>query len=307
MENKKIFAMPLAGDGLNYVKKLVEKYNDITYEVFGSNGITNSAIDCKRINNDEFEDIVSYLHDNDIKFNYTMNSMQTESYFKNDMYKIIIDFLCDIKVDSITVTEPYFGVYAKENTNLKIIASSLIQVKSEVQINNLLKYKFDRIILSEDCLKTIPLLKYLRRVTPEDVKLEFLIYNWCKRGCVDRRLHYNIHNNDILTKMEIGDIGCTKTLKEFLMASWIRPKDIPRYQEIGIDLFKFSGRHMNTENMLNSINSYLNMKSVPIFYNLYPDDFDDFFDFLFEKGCNERCLDCNMCEYFAKKIYFEEE
>jgi collagenase-like PrtC family protease len=304
---KKIFAMPLAG-GLSYVKKIVEKYKNIIYEFYGDNGNYLSAIYSNKIDDNEFEDIVSYLHDNDIKFNYTMNSLWTPQYLQDDMYKIIIDFLCDIDADAITVTEPYFGMYAKEQKpSLKIIASSLMQVKSEAKISKLLKYKFDRIILSEDCLKTIPLLKYLRRVTPENVKLEILIYNWCKMGCVNRILHHSTNNNDILKKVGLFGADCTKTLKEFLMASWIRPKDIPRYQEIGIDLFKFNGRNFSEDFTFDVINKYLkdylNDTDNIAFYNLSASDFDEFFDFLFEKGCNERCLDCNMCEYFAKKLF----
>jgi collagenase-like PrtC family protease len=306
MEDKKIFAMPLAG-GLNYVKTIVEKYGDITYEVYGNNGEHLSALFSNKIEDDEFRYIINFLHKHNIRFNYTMNSLWTPQYLQEDLYKKIIDYICNVNADAITVTEPYFGIYAKEqNINLEVCASSLMQVKSEIKINKLLKYKFDRIVLSEDCTKAIPLLKYLRRVTPKDVKLEILIYNWCNMGCVNRVLHYSTQDNNILKKVGLAGGDCKKTLKEFLIASWVRPKDILRYFNIGVNLFKFNGRNFAEDYTLDVIDKYLkdycNNTNNMVFYNLSADDFDEFFDFLFDKGCTERCLDCNMCEYFAKKM-----
>ncbi|MDR0676454.1 MAG: hypothetical protein LBF97_05395, partial [Elusimicrobiota bacterium] len=87
--NEKCFCIPLAG-GLNYVKKIVNKFKNKIYEFYGTNGEIISAVNSKNINIDEFYKIIDFLNYNNIKFNFTMNNMNGYVYSENDKYKKIL-------------------------------------------------------------------------------------------------------------------------------------------------------------------------------------------------------------------------
>jgi hypothetical protein len=43
--------------------------------------------------------------------------------------------------------------------------------------------------------------------------------------------------------------------------------------------------------------------NIKQYNSISSEKYDEFFDFLFNEGCKERCLDCKMCDYFVDKIF----
>jgi collagenase-like PrtC family protease len=300
--NEKCFCIPLAGE-MNYVKEIVKKFSNKIYEFYGSNGEIISAVKCRKLSKKQLTDIIKFLNDNNIKFNFTLNSIVSEYYLDNREY--ILDFLQNIKTEYVTIAEPLFGFYIKQNTNLKVCNSILTNIDNEIKIKRLIEYGFDRIIISEDCIKKIPLLKYLRTIIPNKINMEILVNGYCKLGCINKNAHYNPILKNLLKEFKIINnnlnIKCNMSFKDFLMSSWIRSKDVDKYKDIGINLFKIAGRYWDEDLMINFVNNFLT-NNVKEYNNINEDKYDEFFNFLFNEGCKERCLECNKCTYFVNKI-----
>jgi hypothetical protein len=105
-------------------------------------------------------------------------------------------------------------------------------------------------------------------------------------------------------------------LADYLKRVWIRHQDVQRYQKIGINLFKISGRQINSKQLLGQLEYFLNDtyyqdSYIEYMYTKYgikknETELDEFFDFLFSKpGCTGRCTECGSCEQFAKKLLQE--
>jgi collagenase-like PrtC family protease len=124
-----------------------------------------------------------------------------------------------------------------------------------------------------------------------------------------------------------------RDVSQFIKSRWIRPEDIPIYEETGIDFFKIAGRATSSEWIINATEGYssrqyqgnlCNILYVPnpkIDYadpvlastqtarvgsppKVYIDnqDLEGFIDFFKKQDCPSGCAYCDYCQKIADKV-----
>jgi len=122
-------------------------------------------------------------------------------------------------------------------------------------------------------------------------------------------------------------------ISQAIKCRWVRPEDIHVYEDIGIDMFKTSGRSMPTERILNSAKAYASHRYQGNLYDilnvitpevgfgnsdlpgvrndviesppkLYIDNqaLEGFIDFFKKQNCLSGCSNCNYCQRIADEV-----
>jgi collagenase-like PrtC family protease len=122
-------------------------------------------------------------------------------------------------------------------------------------------------------------------------------------------------------------------MSQAIKCRWVRPEDIHVYEEIGIDMFKTSGRSMPTERILNAATAYSSRRYQGNLYDilnvitpkvgfgnsdlpgvqnnvigslprLYIDNqaLEGFIDFFKKQDCLSGCSHCDYCQRIANKV-----
>ncbi|GAI39936.1 unnamed protein product, partial [marine sediment metagenome] len=119
----------------------------------------------------------------------------------------------------------------------------------------------DSITLDAHINRDFKLLKAIKSAVK--CELSVLMNNLCLYQCPYEYYHYNTlgHSSQSYNllngfPMDYCVLRCTIDrlcdTSQIIKARWIRPEDIHVYEEIGIDVFKISGRSMPTESILNA-------------------------------------------------------
>jgi collagenase-like PrtC family protease len=318
---KRIFCVPYNGDYYG-VENMVKDYGDHIYEFYGIDGQFPSAktsFDYRK-NRDSrihtLKETVKFLNEKNIKFNYLLNDIFIENYIENlENIKRLLKGLKDIGVESITLSYPYLISHVKE-TGLKVVHSVLQNVYSEIKIKYLLEYGGgDRFIIHGNYVRQISILKYLKKIIPENSFLEIPVNLKCRLDCPNEIMHYSYRDDAFCGEF------CRKSkrsLEDWLKRVWVRYKDIEKYQSIGIDFFKITERSMPSKTIHNYLGYFVNgIMTNPdqLSYSSYFKDeltgtiiddteLDNYFDFIFsEPGCTGRCTECgNYCNMFVDKL-----
>jgi collagenase-like PrtC family protease len=122
-------------------------------------------------------------------------------------------------------------------------------------------------------------------------------------------------------------------ISQIIKCRWVRPEDIHVYEEIGMDVFKISGRSMSSERILHAATAYssrhyqgnlydiLNVITPKIGFNssalpgvqnnvigslpkFYVDNqaLEGFMDFFRKQNCLSGCSHCDYCQRIANKV-----
>ncbi|MCI5192106.1 MAG: hypothetical protein D3915_03105 [Candidatus Electrothrix sp. AU1_5] len=268
-EPRKIFAVPYNGTS-EIVKRVIDAgLDEHTYEFYG----TDNAFASGRSNTQtgyptptDFESDVKMMVGKDMKFNYLLNSLNASHYFGNlDFIKDKLKYLSDIGVDVLTITHPFLARMIKSNEFSFDIRTSLNNyVNSVDQAKMFLDLGYNSLIISEDELRNLSL---MRKIIEEcAVPIEVIINNNCVRKCINRFAHQSMVGDPNVEaerlrkfqKMMFAQCYGTfhKNFNEFMKSSWIRPEDIPRYLDIGVTIFKLSGRTFPTDDIMRCLTIY---------------------------------------------------
>ena len=216
---------------------------------------------------------IQQIHKRGMKFNYVLNA----SCLGNKELTIpgqrqlhrLLDWLVDIRVDSVTVTLPYLmQLIKRQYPQFKVYVSNFAGV------NTIRKAKYwenagaDGITL--DFTKTqrnFPLLEVIRKNVK--CKLQVFANVHYTYGCPLISFHPNYSSHASQSThpsrgfmIDYCLLNCLKRKiadpAEIIRAVWIRPEDVHYYEEIGIDRMKLVGRGWLTDALLRVVDAYTN-------------------------------------------------
>lgn len=334
---------------LDELNKLNQK-NKIT-EVYGSERAAaqytaRPAFRLPEVTHAEFKGYIQELQKLSIDFLYTFN---TSVVSKQDMIKEKkkiqkhVESLIDIGVKGFVVTLPFVAMLIREvDTGTKIHVSTIAHIDTITQIN-IWKEKYD---ISSVCMnlqknREINFLERCARYCNENaIKLELIVNEFCGNGsnngathCIYRDHCYSLHSLGYskeeynIEQYPMSEcMASRKDAKQWMKMNYIRPEDIKKYEDIGINNFKITGRTGTQEYLKSVIAAYIEERYEGNLLHLWRhleniedaefsphiilenNKLNDFVDFWF-KHPNHRCseevcgITCNYCErYYEKNV-----
>ncbi len=318
------------------------------FEVYGSfqNGFFHSARPAKylpSISKDEFKTHVSLGLKHNIRFNYLLNAPSYGNYEYTHTGQTeleqLLHFLCDAGVASVTVTTPYLiELIAHRFPQLEVVVSTIGYVNAKRGIDQFTNAGAKRIVLDVEANRDFRFLRHVTAKTKTD--LEIVVNPVCLYQCHFKYNHYCTASFGAKPHKD----GCghpysqyylnwcylekLKNLGEFMRSPWVRPEDVPMYEEIGVRHFKIAGRGLSTDDLLSRARFYLEghfsgnllellgwrhwlqfrktadgQKLAPLDIILENDDLSGFMDYFHKQEplCYLGCEGCGHCDKWAKK------
>lgn len=205
-------------------------------------------------------------------FNYLLNGTCLDNLeFTKQGYRTIvehIEWVASTGADRVTVTLPFLVELVKRVApQLKIVVSSFARVQNVQQARAWREIGADRIILPESISRDFRSLALIRRAV--DCELELIANHCCLFQCFLDLHHRNMVSHGSQAGHPCGGfapdyckLACqrVKLLKpvELIKSTWIRPEDVSRYEEIGIDCLKLVERFRGTESLVQIVRAYEN-------------------------------------------------
>lgn len=273
----------LACNWKNSLLTLIEEntnFKNIVYDLYGTydfsfTGSGRPFLLMQKKEKSEIEDYIHRAHDLGIGFTWLWNGECLGYYkFNEDQQTkalIELDWLDDMNVEYLTVTDPYLAKFAQTyHPKLKLKVSVISEVNT---LSRALEW--EEIIGSEGVLtlsimvnRNFPILKEIRDNVSCDIEL--LLNDCCLNECPFRFFHYTecshaSQKHDVLEGYynDWATIACQNQKafnpEQIIMSKWIRPSDIDKYMEIGLDYFKISGRRYSTEWLGRALKAYSEM------------------------------------------------
>lgn len=270
---------------------LNQKYDGtaIISEVYGSDR-AHAALAARpdfRLPDIDFDNIKRYvtdLHEVGIGFNYTMNSIfpyGSKKSFSDHKYEIMeyIGKLQRIGIERITIANPIMLELIRNemHCDIPIEISTIMHIDTVTQI----KYLFEKYGVTKFCGNVLKnrdfnFIKSANAYCKQHGLIYELMANeFCGVGggnyathCVYRDSCYICHatNKTLDDANSFGEYPmktCSFSRNEddanWLKVRWIRPEDLPAYNEIGSHHFKITGRTGSTEYIKRTIESYMSM------------------------------------------------
>ena len=220
----------------------------------------------------EIEKFINKVHDLNFKFTWLWNG-ECLGYYKfnsKEQTKALyeLDWLDDMGVEYLTVTDPYLAQFAKtHHPKLKLKVSVIAEVNSLTRA-----LEWEEIIGTDGVLtlsimlnRNFPLLKKIRKMVKCDIEL--LTNDCCLNECPFRFFHYTecshaSQTHDCLEGYynDWATIACQNqkcfNQEQIVMSKWIQPADLDKYIDIGIDYFKISGSRYGTRWLFNALKAY---------------------------------------------------
>lgn len=277
------------------------------------------------------EKYVRYAAGKGIEFNYTINASCTENLelissgqkrIVDGMDRLISMGIKKYTVASIPLVKLLRYIYKDK---IKITLSTIANVNSVNKAVQAEKLGVDAIVLGEDETRNIPLIKNIRKSVKCDI--EIIVNSMCLWNCLYRQSHYNslAHmKKEKQTETSFYPNQCYIVKRdnpvERIKSPWIRPEDLSKYNELGIDLFKIIGREISqTADWTRMLEIYCkgdydgNLSELLYGFSekgeIYLDNksFEGFVDYFFnnEYKCFDICGTgkCNYCqEYYENAI-----
>ena len=203
---------------------------------------------------------VQAVHQRGWSFNYLLNApcMGNMEYEKETHRDLIqhLEWLCDIGVDTVTVSIPYLlQIIKRQFPELRVKISVIAHVNSIARARFYESMGADEITIDYMSNRDFEFLRRVKEATSCDLTL--LVNDMCLYQCPYRTYHYNIcgHASQSWHPMEgfyidYCIINCTMQKisepEQLIRSRWIRPEDLGRYEALGYQKFKISGRRMST-------------------------------------------------------------
>ena len=245
----------------------VQIYGVLPSSMIGSGG---TGPDNVRMVANEVEEYIEQANSAGLKFDYLLNapSMSNMEWDENTHQELLmhLDWITSIGADSVTVTIPYLVELIKRQfPQLKVRVSTIAHVNSVARAKFFESLGADSITLDINVNRSFGALKAIRNTV--GCELTVLTNNLCLYQCPYEYYHHDglghaSQNYNPLkgSYVDYCVLRCTldrlRDVSQVIKCRWVRPEDIHIYEEIGIDMFKISGRAMPTERILRAATAY---------------------------------------------------
>lgn len=254
----------------NWDINLIEATKSLpVYDFYGSTqyspiGHGRPALIIPNINEDTILEFINKAHSLGRKFSYVLNAPNMANLeFDPKFHRKLLEYfqwLVDIKIDSVHVANPFLmEIIIEQFPQLKVGASVICGVASVEMAQRFEKMGVNYLTLSLEINRDFQALKAIRKA----VKMPLIVIpNLADlRQCHYRQYHYSIlgYTSQAVTpekawrywamqpcKMQCNETKISEPV-EIIKSCFIRPEDLKFYDEIGINYYKLSGRHQNTE------------------------------------------------------------
>lgn len=232
---------------------------------------------------EELKNYIAELHNIDVKFHFTLNSVWSNGIERDNKSQNII--LQDIEnivktgIDGLIIGNLYLAeLITKHFGNINKICSINLKTNSVYKLKSLLtEFGFDKVVLERTVNRNIRFLQNLRGIYNENVVL--LANPDCIYDC-PLSLYHMLENGHVsITKDEFSDKNyCTNycekkymnSYTEILKTPWIHPSDLDLYENIGLKFLKIQGRTLPEEKILHLTELYLNRLKSDNFVEIFP-------------------------------------
>ncbi len=236
------------------------------------------------VSRSDFRKHIQKLHDAGIAFDYTLNASNVGT--KKDIIdhereiKEYIRFLVDCGVDTITVTLPIMAAFVRDisdTINLELSTIAGIETVTQVKIWRDM-FSINKMCCNLSKNRDFPFLRSLSDYCcKQNIELILIVNEFCGNGvynesagsysatsCIFRDHCYLLHSLGYDSTDVLPDdypMGCCTNSRNdmsiWLKMNFIRPEDLPIYNNIGISHFKITGRTGTTEFIKKVTNAYI--------------------------------------------------
>lgn len=235
------------------------------------------------ITREKFLFFVDKLNTNNISFNYVLNSNDIGSKQKIidriPEIKRYISFLIESGVTRFTVSLPIMAeIIRSVNSNVFIEISTIARIESISQIAIWKElYNINRVCVHLSKNRNIQFLMNANKFCKENnIELCLMVNEFCGNGlncngyitgpCIFRDHCYSLHSKgyDENDSSKLNGYPLSKCILmraskiNWIKLNFIRPEDLFMYENIGINLFKITGRTASTEYIIRIIHAYIN-------------------------------------------------
>ena len=168
MTDKKVELLAPAGD-MERLKTAVKFGADAVYMAGDSFGLRKNA---KNFNRQAMIDAVEYAHTNNVRVHITMNIVPHDE----DMHGLedYLDFLNEIGVDALIISDPGIFSIAKERTDIDLHISTQASVTNSATVNFWYNMGAKRVILAREL--SLEEIIEIRKNTPKDLEIEVFVH-----------------------------------------------------------------------------------------------------------------------------------
>ena len=258
-------------DKLNKTK-VIEIYGKLKEDAVGGG---RSSVSLRYISRQSVSEYVARVHNLGIRFNYLLNAscLGNSEWTARGQRRIrkLLDWLSEIKVDSITVSSPYLLSLAKKcYPNLELNVSVIAAVDSPQKARHWQDLGADQITLPNSLNRNFKLLKQIRKSLR--CRLQLIANQVCLHEYPFCAFHYTSASHSSQERVKINkffNFNYYPALCRYLSilepyrlisAGWIRPEDLVYYRQIGIDRIKLVDRRMDTQRLLCVTEAYTSEK-----------------------------------------------
>ena len=223
-----------------------------------------------QISRQDIEQHVKACHAAGIKFTYLLNTICLNNvHYTREGYgeiRELLDWLTEIKVDSVTVAIPYLIKLIKEHyPHFEIKVSSVCRINTVTRAKQFEDMGVDELIVDEMLNRDFETLQAINKAVA--IPIEVIANPCCVWECAQQLEHVNhdghasqSHSHDDYCYMQYSYVVCTgqKLLDpvNIIKARWIRPEDLAIYEEIGISRFKIVERFKTSDAIGLAVKAY---------------------------------------------------
>lgn len=228
----------------------------------------------QQISEEGIAEYIKKVHDNNMEFSYLlnapcMNNMEYDPHYHKELIEYL-QWISDIKADSVTVTIPFLIQLIKEQfPKLKIRVSTIAHVNSVNRAKFYESLGADEITLDVMINRDFKTLEQIQKAVK--CKIIVLLTDGCLYQCPFRYYHYNTLGHASQTHQQFERnyvdtciLNCSiikfSNPTEVIKARWVRPEDLTHYEAIGIENFKIAGRRMSTQWITQSVKAFSSRK-----------------------------------------------
>lgn len=323
----KVFCIPFNGD-IDFITGYCKKNRQKIAEVYGSDGFFLAGRQTNTVVRDDFFSLIEQLSNLKVEFNYILNSISVIDYVERET--LLVSHLEELRnrgVNTVTSAHPHMVPLLKK-LGFKIATSLVQNIRSEEDIMWAQRFGYSRIICSDDLNRRIGELK--SRIAISMLPVEIVANNMCLPSCPLRHTHYSfeslIHNREMtneLRKCKKEIVLCRSMWASepslFLKSGWVRPEDVEKYLEIGVNRIKIAGRDRDSKSLKQTFDYYLSGKcEAGVFDYLLPGcdprekyglnninnkELDSYFGHILnEKYCHGQCKECTFCDEYWREL-----